>query len=193
MEFLKGYTLERAVAKKMTLNYKIFAKLMIQVCDALEYAHGNELVHRDIKPANIMVLDNFKVKVMDFGIARVAHSNMTQTGVALGTPSYISPEQLAGQGVDRRSDVFSLGVVMYELLTKEKPFKGDTINKLIFNILNEKPRRPTEMDGNIPEAFNAICAKALEKNPGQRYQYAADLARDLKEFIASMAPQRMGI
>jgi serine/threonine-protein kinase len=193
MEFLKGYTLERAVAKKMTLNYKIFAKLMIQVCDALEYAHGNELVHRDIKPANIMVMDNFKVKVMDFGIARVAHSNMTQTGVALGTPSYISPEQLAGQGVDRRSDVFSLGVVMYELLTKEKPFKGDTINKLIFNILNEKPRRPTEMDNNIPQAFDTICAKALEKDPKQRYQYAADLARDLKEFIASMAPQRMGI
>jgi len=193
MEFLKGYTLERAVAKKMTLNYKIFAKLMIQVCDALEYAHGNELVHRDIKPANIMVMDNFKVKVMDFGIARVAHSNMTQTGVALGTPSYISPEQLAGQGVDRRSDVFSLGVVMYELLTKEKPFKGDTINKLIFNILNEKPRRPTEMDNNIPQAFDTICAKALEKDPRQRYQYAADLARDLKEFMASMAPQKMGI
>jgi serine/threonine-protein kinase len=193
MEFLKGYTLERAVAKKMTLNYKIFAKLMIQVCDALEYAHGNELVHRDIKPANIMVLDNFKVKVMDFGIARVAHSEMTQTGVALGTPSYISPEQLSGQGVDRRSDVFSLGVVMYELLTKDKPFRGDTISKLIYNILNEKPRRPTELDNNIPHAFDLICARALEKDPRQRYQYAADLARDLKEFIASLSPQRVSI
>lgn len=118
---------------------------------------------------------------------------MTQTGVALGTPSYISPEQLSGQGVDRRSDVFSLGVVMYELLTKEKPFKGDSINKLIYSILNEKPRRPTEMDNHIPQTFDVICAKALEKDPRQRYQYASDLARDLKEFIAAMAPQRMSI
>ena len=193
MEFLKGYTLERAVLKKMSLNYKIFAKLMIQVCDALEYAHSNELVHRDVKPANIMVMDNFKVKVMDFGIARMAHSNMTQTGVALGTPSYISPEQLSGQGVDRRSDIYSLGIVMYELLTKGKPFTGDNINKLIFNILNERPRRPTESDGSIPEAFDRICEKALAKDPRERYQYASDLSRDLKEFIASLQPQRMVI
>jgi len=191
MEYLRGYTLERAVVKKMSLNYKIFAKLMIQVCDALEYAHSNELVHRDIKPANIMVLDNFRVKVMDFGIARVAHSNMTQTGIALGTPSYISPEQLAGHGVDRRSDVFSLGVVMYEILSKEKPFTGDTINKLIFNILNEKPRRLTDIDKNIPDVFNQICMKALEKDPTKRYQYASDLSRDLKEFVSSLAPQRL--
>jgi CHASE2 domain-containing sensor protein len=193
MEFLKGYTLEHAVTKKMSLNYKIFAKLMIQVCDALEYAHSNELVHRDVKPANIMVLDNFKVKVMDFGIARMAHSNMTQTGVALGTPSYISPEQLSGHGVDRRSDIYSLGVVMYELLAKEKPFTGDSINKLIFNILNEKPRKPTQMDNTIPEAFDHICSMALDKDPKQRYQYASDVARDLKEFIAAMQPQRMVI
>jgi len=193
MEYLKGYTLERAVQKKLTLNYKIFAKLMIQVCDALEYAHSNDLVHRDVKPANIMVLDNFRVKVMDFGIARVMNSNMTQTGVALGTPSYISPEQLSGHGVDRRSDIFSLGVVMYELLTKDKPFSGESINKLIFNILNSTPRRPTQLDSNIPDAFDRICLKALEKDPRQRYQYAADLSRDLKEFIASMAPRRMVI
>jgi serine/threonine-protein kinase len=193
MEYLQGYTLERAVAKNISLNYKIFAKLMIQVCDALEYAHSNELVHRDVKPANIMVLDNFKVKVMDFGIARVAHSNMTQTGVALGTPSYISPEQLSGHGVDRRSDIFSLGVVMYEILTKEKPFQGENLNKLIFAILNEKPRRPTDHDKNIPDVFNNICFKALEKDPAKRYQYALDLARDLKEFVNSMQPQRLTI
>jgi hypothetical protein len=193
MEFLKGYTLERAVQKKMSLNYKIFAKLMIQVCDALEYAHSNELVHRDVKPANIMVLDNFKVKVMDFGIARVMNSNMTQTGVALGTPSYISPEQLSGHGVDRRSDIFSLGVVMYELLTKEKPFAGESINKLIYNILNSAPRRPTQLDTNIPEPFDAVCLRALEKDPKKRYQYATDLSRDLKEFIAALQPSRMRI
>jgi len=193
MEYLKGYTLERAVEKKLTLNYKIFAKLMIQVCDALEYAHSNELVHRDVKPANIMVLDNFRVKVMDFGIARVTNSSMTQTGVALGTPSYISPEQLSGHGVDRRSDIFSVGVVMYELLTKDKPFAGESISKLIYNILNSAPRRPTQMDPNIPEAFDRICLKALEKDARQRYQYAADLARDLKEFIASLQPRRMVI
>lgn len=193
MEYLKGYTLERAVQKRLTLNYKIFAKLMIQVCDALEYAHTNELVHRDVKPANIMVLDNFRVKVMDFGIARVTNSNMTQTGVALGTPSYISPEQLSGHGVDRRSDIFSLGVVMYELLTKDKPFAGESINKLIYNILNSAPRRPTQLDENIPAAFDKICLKALEKDPRQRYQYAADLSRDLKEFIGSLAPKRMVI
>lgn len=191
MEYLRGYTLERAVVKKMSLNYKIFAKLMIQVCDALEYAHSNDLVHRDIKPANIMVLDNFKVKVMDFGIARVAHSNMTQTGIALGTPSYISPEQLSGHGVDRRSDIFSLGVVMYEILCKEKPFAGESINKLIFSILNDQPRRLTDHDKSIPDALNLACLKALEKDPTKRYQYASDLSRDLKEFVASLAPQRL--
>lgn len=190
MEYLKGYTLERAVSKHMSLNYKIFAKLMIQVCDALEFAHTNELVHRDIKPANIMVLDNFKVKVMDFGIAHMAHSNMTQTGVALGTPSYISPEQLTGHRVDRRSDIYSMGVVMYELLTKSKPFQGDNINKLIYNILNEKPRALTDLDNTIPEAFNTVCLTALQKDPKKRYQYASDVSRELKEFIASLAPSR---
>lgn len=188
MEYLKGYTLERAVSKSMSLNYKIFAKLMIQVCDALDYAHTNELVHRDIKPANIMVLDNFKVKVMDFGIAHMAHSNMTQTGIALGTPSYISPEQLSGHRVDRRSDIYSLGVVMYELLTKSKPFEGDNLNKLIYNILNQKPRSLTDIDNTIPEAFNTTCLKALQKDPKKRYQYASDVSRELKEFIASLNP-----
>lgn len=190
MEYLKGYTLERAVSKSMSLNYKIFAKLMIQVCDALEYAHTNELVHRDIKPANIMVLDNFKIKVMDFGIAHMAHSNMTQTGIALGTPSYISPEQLTGQRVDRRSDIYSLGVVMYELLTKTKPFEGADLNKLIYNILNQKPRSLTDIDNTIPEAFNTTCLKALQKDPKKRFQYASDISRELKEFIASLTPSR---
>jgi serine/threonine-protein kinase len=184
MEYLEGNTLENLLKKGLNWDYRTISRVLIQTCEALDYAHENGIVHRDIKPANIMILEGSKVKVMDFGIARVDKSaSMTQTGTALGTPNYISPEQLKGQPVDRRSDIFSLGVVFYEILTREKPFKGDTISALIYSILHTDPPRPSELNLDIPRIFDKIIAKALVKDPDLRFQRARDIADILKKLI----------
>ncbi|MCI0532429.1 MAG: serine/threonine-protein kinase, partial [candidate division Zixibacteria bacterium] len=151
MEFLQGTTLERYIRKKsQASNFKIMAQILIQICDALDYAHLHGIVHRDIKPANIMVLENFQVKVMDFGIARFDQTNLTQTGVALGTPNYMPPELLKGKQADKRSDLYSLGVMTYELLTGKRPFRGQTISALIYSILNDTPKSPSSVNDQIP-------------------------------------------
>jgi CHASE2 domain-containing sensor protein/tRNA A-37 threonylcarbamoyl transferase component Bud32 len=184
MEYLQGRTIEQLLRGGIDWDYRTLSKIMIQVCEALDYAHENGIVHRDIKPANIMIVENDKVKVMDFGIARLDKSaSMTQTGTALGTPNYISPEQLKGLNVDRRSDIFSLGVVFYELLTKERPFKGDTISALIYSILHTNPPPPSEINFDIPRIFDKIIAKALVKDPDLRFQRAKDLSDILRKLI----------
>jgi len=184
MEYLEGQTLENLLRRGLDWDYRTISKMMIQACEALDYAHENGIVHRDIKPANIMIVDGGKVKVMDFGIARLDKSaSMTQTGTALGTPNYISPEQLKGQMIDRRSDIFSLGVVFYEILTREKPFKGDTISALIYSILHSDPPRPSEINMDIPRIFDKIVAKALVKDPDLRFQRAKDIADILRKLI----------
>jgi serine/threonine-protein kinase len=184
MEFLLGNTLESLIQKGLNWDYKTLSRVMIQICEALDYAHENGIVHRDIKPANVMILEGNKVKVMDFGIARLDKSaSMTQTGTALGTPNYISPEQLKGQPVDRRSDIFSLGVVFYELLTAQKPFKGDTISALIYSILHTEPPPPSEVNLDVPRIFDKIIAKALVKDPDLRFGRARDMADILRKLI----------
>lgn len=184
MEFLRGNTLETLLRNGLNWDYKTLSRVVLQVCDALDYAHENGIVHRDIKPANIMVLEGNRVKVMDFGIARLDKSaSMTQTGTALGTPNYISPEQLKGQAVDRRSDIFSLGVVFYELLTNQKPFKGETISALIYSILHTEPAPPSEVNLDVPRIFDKIIAKALVKDPDLRFQKASDMADILRKLI----------
>ena len=184
MEYLEGSTLEELLASGINWDYKTLSNVMIQACDALDYAHENGIVHRDVKPANIMIMNSCKVKVMDFGIARLDTSaSMTQTGTALGTPNYISPEQLKGQPVDRRSDIFSVGVVFYELLTGEKPFKGETLSALIYSILHTNPAMPSEINLDVPRIFDKIIAKALVKDPDLRFQTARDLAGILKKLV----------
>jgi serine/threonine-protein kinase len=132
-----------------------------------------------------MVLKNGEVRVADFGIARVVTSSKTQTGVVLGTPSYMSPEQIAGQKVDGRSDLFSLGVVLYELLTGVKPFQGDSIATLMFNITTGTPPRVAEQLPDLPAAFQAILDKALAKDREQRYQRGSEMAEDLAQALKS--------
>lgn len=189
MEYLRGHTLEEVIKRKVELNFRIVATITTQVCNALEYAHDQGIVHRDIKPANIMVLNNFQVKVMDFGIARFDQSNMTQSGIALGTPNYISPEQLMGKQVDRRSDIFALGVVLYEFLTKRKPFTAENLSSLIYNIINTTPAPPSTVNDRIPEIFDRIVLKAIMKSPDERYQRAGEIAEDLKPFLATFRPK----
>jgi len=185
MEYLSGYTLEGFINKKKELNYRIAAKIIMQVCATLNYAHRRGIVHRDIKPANIMLLEDFVVKVMDFGIARWEASSLTQSNVTLGTPHYISPEQLQGKPADKRSDIFSLGVVIYELLGGQKPFKGESISSLMYDILSHDPPLLSTLNEKIPLVFDRIASKALAKNPEERYQEAEEIEKTLREFISS--------
>ena len=185
MEFLEGQTLESMIKRKVNFNFKIVANIIYQICSALQYAHDQNIVHRDIKPANIMVLPDFSVKVMDFGIARVESSSMTKTGVAMGTPNYISPEQLQGQKIDGRSDLFSLGVVFYEMLLGRRPFSGENLTSLMYSIMNSEPETPSKVNPRVPPLFDMIINKALQKNPAQRYQKASEMAAALSDFVKS--------
>ncbi len=185
MEYLEGYTLEQVIKRNVQLNYRIVAKIIMQVCAALSYAHNSGIVHRDIKPANIMVLNDFNIKVTDFGIARFdqAGMSMTQTGIAMGTPHYISPEQLKGDTIDRRCDIFSLGVVAYEMLTRTRPFQGESISALIYAITQTTPEPPSTVDENIPGLLDMVVMRALKRDPIERYQTADQMANDLKAFV----------
>ncbi|MCX5854613.1 MAG: serine/threonine-protein kinase [Deltaproteobacteria bacterium] len=183
MELLDGSDLAKYCQKENLLSSGDVVRVISSVASALDYAHSNGVVHRDIKPANIMVLKNGDIKVTDFGIARVMTSSKTQTGVVLGTPSYMSPEQIAGQKVDGRSDLFSLGVVFYELLTGEKPFQGDSIATLMFNITTASPAPIKELLPQLPDCYVQIIEKLLSKDKDARYQQGRDLVRDIAECI----------
>ena len=185
MEFLEGQTLDVMIKKKVKFNYKIVAQIVVQICSALEYAHEKGIVHRDIKPANIMIQKDYGVKVMDYGIARIDSNSMTKTGIAMGTPNYISPEQLRGLPVDQRADIFSLGVVFYEMLLGRRPFKGENITSLIYSTINHDPEKPSNVNPQIPLLFDHIISKALQKVPAERYQKASELTADLNEFVES--------
>ncbi len=187
MEYLEGRTLEDMIKKKVKFNYKIIAQMIMQICSALDYAHERGIVHRDIKPANLMVLSNYQVKVMDYGIARVDSNSMTKTGIAMGTPNYISPEQLEGKTVDKRADLFSLGVVMYEMLLGRRPFKGENITSLIYAILNHDPEKPSTINPQIPLLFDHIVGRSLAKKADERYQKASEIATDLADFVDAFA------
>ena len=137
-----------------------------------------------------MVLNDYRVKVMDFGIARIDSSSMTKTGIAMGTPNYIAPEQLQGHSVDKRADLFSLGVLMYELLVGKRPFKGENITSLIYSILNHEPEKPSNIKPQIPLLFDHIVSKALKKKPQERYQKAKEIIADMAEFVDSFAVKK---
>lgn len=179
MELLDGADLTKYCRKENLLPQEEIIRIVSCVAAALDYAHANGIVHRDIKPANIMILSNGEVKVADFGIARVMSTSRTQTGIVLGTPSYMSPEQIAGKKVDGRSDLFSLGVVLYELIAGEKPFQGESIATLMYNITSSAPPSLQELSSRIPGKMFPIVEKLLAKNVEERYQTGKSLADDL--------------
>lgn len=186
MELLDGEDLKKFTDRKNLLPIRKVLELVITVSEALDFAHQQGIVHRDIKPANIMIQKDGTVKITDFGIARITASSTTQTGTVLGTPSYMSPEQIAGKKVDGRSDIFSLGVVLYELLTGEKPFTGDSIATLLYQITNENPRSPKEINPAIPESVVKVIERALAKDVNLRYQRAKEMADDLRRCLAEI-------
>jgi serine/threonine-protein kinase len=182
MEFLEGKSLEKIVQEQTVLPIETILPIYDQVCSALDHAHRNKIVHRDIKPANIMILQNGLVKVTDFGIAKMMAMGMTQAGQILGTPNYMSPEQVKGRQIDGRSDIFALGVILYELSTGEKPFGGQNITTVIYKIINENPIPPRELDASIHAGLSYVINKALAKNIDERYQTCRELAEDLRNY-----------
>jgi serine/threonine-protein kinase len=181
MEFIDGVGLDRVVAETGRMPVERAAALGAQVADALGYAHKHDVVHRDIKPANIMIEAGDHVKVTDFGIAKPGDSaeHLTMTGSLLGTPSYMSPEQARGQKLDGRSDLFSMGCVLYEMVAGVKAFRGESITALLFKIITEEPQPIRELDPSVPDEFLRIVAKALSKAPETRYQTGRELSDDL--------------
>jgi serine/threonine-protein kinase len=184
MEFLNGTDLERHPAKENLLPLRETLSIVSQVAEALDFAHSKGVVHRDIKPANIMrINETGEVKVTDFGIARITTSSRTKTGVIMGTPSYMSPEQVSGKKVDGRSDIFSLGVVLFELLCGEKPFNGDDMTSLMYMIAKERHPSLKKINPKVPNVVEKIVDKALEKEAAKRYQKAGHMALHLRSVI----------
>jgi serine/threonine protein kinase len=190
MEYIEGKNLKTLLAEKTKFSYDQIADTIAQVAEALDYAHRKGIIHRDIKPANIIITTDSKVKITDFGIAKIASSNLTSTGQFLGTPNYMSPEQVSGAPVDGRSDIFSLGVVLYELLTNRKPFLGDNLTAISYKIVHEDFTPPAELLAEVPSDFNAIVARAMAKDPWNRYQRGKDFALALHQLRAHLEEQK---
>jgi eukaryotic-like serine/threonine-protein kinase len=182
MELLRGKSLEKLLQEQTVLPIETIIPIYQQVCSALDFAHQHKIVHRDIKPANIMILENGTVKVADFGIAKMMATGMTRAGQILGTPNYMSPEQVKGRQVDGRSDIFALGVILYELVTGEKPFSGQNITTVIYKIMHENPISPRELEPTIHPGLSYVITRALAKGMEERYQTCAELAEDLKNY-----------
>jgi serine/threonine-protein kinase len=186
MEVLDGKDLKEWCRKDNLLPVKRVLEIVAKVAEALDYAHSQNVVHRDVKPANIMLQKDGTVKVTDFGIARITTSSKTQTGMMLGTPSYMSPEQLVSTKVDGRSDVFSLGVVLFELLTGEKPFVSESPATLMFQIASQPHPPVLTIRPDLPPACEAIIDRALQKDAALRYQKAAEMAQALRACAQSL-------
>ncbi|MFT3666170.1 serine/threonine-protein kinase [Piscinibacter sp.] len=183
MELLKGRDLRQLRQEGWRPTPVQAATIVRRVADALAYAHSKGVIHRDIKPANIFMVGRTQPRVLDFGIARIAHQHDGTGDIAAGSPYYMAPEQARQQPVDRRADVFSLGVVLYELLTDKKPFTGKTLSEITGAVLDHKPPRADELDAGVPAALAEIVARAMEKDPEHRFRSARALSRELRHWL----------
>src|SRR5262252_6669151 len=185
MELIEGKSLQTLLDAGHSFPLPRTLRIMEQTCNALQFAHERNVVHRDIKPANLMLTADDTVKITDFGTAKILQFGSTQqTSHVMGTPSYMSPEQVKGRAVDGRSDIFSLGVMLYEMVTGEKPFPGQNITTVIYKIVNEDPVPPRQIDPSIHPGISAVVMKALAKEPEQRYQTCREMLEDLRNYRA---------
>jgi serine/threonine protein kinase len=183
MELVEGKSLQALIDSGHAFPLPRVLRIMEQACNALQFAHENNIVHRDIKPANIMLTGDDTVKVTDFGTAKILQfGTVQQTAHVMGTPSYMSPEQVKGRAVDGRTDIFSLGVMLYEMITGEKPFPGESITTVIYKIVNEEPVPPRTIDPTIHPGISAAVMRALAKEPEERYQNCHEFLEDLRNF-----------
>jgi serine/threonine-protein kinase len=188
MELVEGKSLQALLDSSQGFPLPRVLRIMEQTCSALQFAHERNVVHRDIKPANLMLTSDDTVKVTDFGTAKILQfGTQSQTAHVMGTPSYMSPEQVKGKAVDGRSDIFSLGVMLYEMVTGKKPFPGQNITTVIYKIVNEEPVPPRQIDPSIHPGISAVVMKALTKDPDLRYQSCREMLEDLKSYRAYAA------
>jgi eukaryotic-like serine/threonine-protein kinase len=189
MEFVGGQSLDKLLARddhKLPVDTAL--QLTLELAEALDCAHGQGVVHRDLKPANILLTEDGHAKIADFGVAKLNLANQTLTGRVLGTPAYMSPEQLHGEAVDGRSDLFSLGVILYTVLTGYKPFQGNSALTVSFKVVNRDPIPATLLDTELPPGLDYIIARAMAKDPADRYQNGMEMVRDLQELREGRAP-----
>ena len=192
MEYVEGHNLKEVLNQGRTLSFEQIADIVAQVAEALDFAHAKGIVHRDVKPANIILVDGTRAKITDFGIAKIASgaANLTTTGQFLGTPNYMAPEQVKGAPVDGRTDIFALGICLYECLTRRKPFGGDSLTSISYKIVHEPFPPLHDINPQIPEAFEDLVANCLAKDPSKRYQRARDLALALRAVARGDRPAR---
>ncbi|MEG1448016.1 MAG: protein kinase, partial [Oscillospiraceae bacterium] len=183
MEYIDGISLKDYIDQQGVIKWKEAIFFTLQLLNALNHAHSRGIVHRDIKPQNVMLLSDGTIKITDFGIARFARNDSkTLTDKAIGSVHYISPEQASGMDTDERSDIYSLGVMLFEMLTGELPFEADSPVSVALKQIQSKPPRPTEINDAIPQGLESIIMRALEKSPDKRYQNASEMMRDIAEF-----------
>jgi serine/threonine protein kinase len=190
MEYVEGQNLKEILSQGRALSFDQISDLIAQVADALDFAHAKGIVHRDVKPANVIMVEGNRAKITDFGIAKIASSqaNLTTTGQFLGTPNYMAPEQIKGLPVDGRSDLFSLGICLYECLTRRKPFGGDSLTTISYKIVHEPFPPLREVNPQIPEGYEEVVARCLAKDPARRYQRGRDFAAALRAVARGEKP-----
>lgn len=195
MEFIEGRTLSEFISEQGRLDIESAVKILSQVASALDYAHKKGIVHRDIKPGNIMIGEDTRCKIMDFGIAKLQNSSLTQTGAFLGTPSYSSPEQITEGIIDHRSDIFSLGTVTYEMVTGGLPFKGQTLSSILYKIAHEPPEKidNAEQFGINTAAWNKLFTRVFSKNPNERFQGSKEFSSEFARAVTLTSSQKSRI
>ncbi len=182
LEYVAGEPLNRILARERKLPLEKALQLAEEIAEALDYAHAQGVIHRDIKPGNILIAQDGHAKIADFGIAKLNLAHFTLPGKVLGTPAYMAPEQLAGEGVDGRSDLFSLGVILYAMVTGHSPFQGDSATTVCFKVANREPVAASALDLSLPPELDDVISRAMAKDPEQRYQRGAELAEDLLQL-----------
>jgi len=182
LEYVAGESLNRILAREKKLPLSQALKLAEEIAEALDYAHEQGVVHRDIKPGNILVTEDGHAKIADFGIAKLNLAHFTLPGRVMGTPAYMAPEQLSGEGVDGRSDLFSLGVILYAMVTGHSPFQGNSATTVCFKVANREPVAASAFDLNLPPELDEVISRAMAKDPQQRYQSGAEFAEDLRQL-----------
>jgi serine/threonine-protein kinase len=189
LEYLLGKPLDALVSLGQPLEWREALRTVAQVAEALEHAHKRGVVHRDIKPGNIMILESGEPKVLDFGIARLPTDKLTSSGRLMGSPAYMSPEQVAGRELDSRTDIFSLGAVLHELLTGERAFRGTNAVEIMGRVLREDPPPPSTRNPAITSELDSIVARCLAKLPEARYPDCQGLADDIRDVLAGRPPR----
>ncbi|MFL6193848.1 MAG: serine/threonine-protein kinase, partial [Thermoanaerobaculia bacterium] len=184
MEYVRGTTLKALLQSDQPMSLQFIVDIVAQVAEALDYAHAHRVIHRDVKPANILLTADNRVKITDFGIARLDTSNLTQEGQLLGTPNYMAPEQIQGREIDHRADLFALGVVLYEMLTRHKPFQGENLTVVSHRIVYDHFTPPRDYVRDLPPGMDRVLSRALEKDPAKRYQRAKEMIEDLRQLAS---------